>query len=57
MFTGLQGVRNALFGFHVNRLFFDKKETIAISLFLKERIALFALFVKSDESELLFSPF
>ena len=39
------------------RWFFDKKEQIALSLFIKERIALLTLFVKSNEIELLLSLF
>ena len=45
-------VGNLLFGC-ANCSFFDKKEQITLSIFLKERITLFILFVKSDDSDLL----
>ena len=45
-------VGNSLFGFLCESLiFWQKRELIALSLILKEQIALFALFVKSDKSD------
>ena len=52
--TGL-GIRSLVF--FANRSFFLEKERITLTLFLKEQITLFALFVKSDESESLISLF
>ena len=49
-------VGNSLFGFSCESLIFWQKEGIALSLFLKEQIALFAFFIKSNESDLLSSP-
>ena len=50
-------VGNLLLGFSFESLVFWHKEQIALSLFLKEQIALFTLFVKSDERHILSSPF
>ena len=52
MALGSIRVGNLLFGC-ANCSFFDKKEQITLSIFLKERITLFILFVKSDDSDLL----
>ena len=49
-------VGNSLFGFSCESLIFWQKEGIALSLFLKEQIALFAFFIKINESDLLSSP-
>ena len=48
---------NALWFFLRITCFFTKKKCIAISFFLKERIAIFALFVKGNKSDSLFLPF
>ena len=42
--SGHGRVGNLLFGFLCKSIVFDKKEQIALSLFVKERIALVALF-------------
>ena len=49
------GIRSLVY--HRNSLFYDKKERITFVTLFKERITLFALFVKSNVSKLLFLLF
>ena len=53
----LYRVGNSLFGFLCQSLIFWQKRANCSFLFLKERLALFSLFVKSDKSESSFCSF